>query len=312
MGNERHRFGTEIGKDQSSQLLHRITGDGNLLLEGAAGRLRGHFRAPALPVVFPPMVGTAQAVLLRYPVDHRHSAVRAGIADQPQTAFSVSIQDQGLAQDLNRFGRVLLHFRDAGDGVPIAPQELSHSRAGPNLSQQFIFFLAQHQRTFLLERLPLLDFLDDFNHLRIFSARRYFSPDDSYRRRRALLRLSPQPSGIFSTRGYRLWRPLTASSTRRRDASVNVVTTMMSKIPRAAAPEKSALRSHRKNNSTLTVSVSGVLSISGMVKLRKACEATQIKPMTKGGRISGRVIFINTVKRRAPLTIPASSSSLWI
>src|SRR5215471_13088923 len=271
MGNERHGFGTEIGKNQSSQFFHRITGDGNLLLKRAAGRLRGHFRAPALPVVFPPMIGTAQAVLLRYPVDHRHSAVRAGIADQSQTPFSVSIQDQGLAQDLHRLGWVLLHFRDPGDGVPIAPQELSHSRARPDLSQQFIFFLAQHQRTFLLERLPLLDFLDDFNHLRTFFCATLLFPYDSYRRRRALLRLPPQPSGILATRGYRLWRPLKASSTRRRDASVNVVTTRMSKIPRAAAPEKSALRSHRKNNSTLTVSVSGVLNISGMVKLRKAC-----------------------------------------
>ena len=35
------------------------------------------------------------------------------------------------------------------------------------------------------------------------------------------------------------------------------------------APEKSAFRSQRKNNKTLTVSVSGVLSIKGIVKLRR-------------------------------------------
>ena len=55
--------------------------------------------------------------------------------------------------------------------------------------------------------------------------------------------------------------------------------------------------------------LSRVDSISGMEKLRKACDATQIQPLMNDGNSNGRTIRRMMTGQRAPEVRPASSIS---
>jgi hypothetical protein len=90
------------------------------------------------------MVGTAQAIIFRYAIDHRDPAVRASIANEAKAAPFVPIENQRLAQDFDELGRMLLHLGEPGYGVPVSTQQFAHGSAGSHLRQELIFFIAEH------------------------------------------------------------------------------------------------------------------------------------------------------------------------
>src|SRR6266542_5749417 len=96
--------------------------------------------------------------------------MRAVLADQSITTIRVAINDQLLAENINRFDRFLFgELRGGGYRMPISSQQLAARRAAAYLSQKFIFFACEHRifraaAVFLLfvEHLLVAEFLYHF------------------------------------------------------------------------------------------------------------------------------------------------------
>src|SRR5690349_12216448 len=90
---------------------------------------------------FPAMVWTANAFLLDTAESQGGAAVRAMFGRRSVASGLVAINDQFLAQNLDRLDRLLFgQFGHRCDRLPVAPQEIAGRRPWSNASQEFIFF----------------------------------------------------------------------------------------------------------------------------------------------------------------------------
>src|ERR1044072_2767526 len=97
----------------------------NLVLEAARGIFEGLIDTPAAAVVFPAVVGAANAAVFDKAVVKRHAAMRATLRNQSILAARLTVEHQILAENAHALlGFFLAQFRRGCHRVPVAPQEL--------------------------------------------------------------------------------------------------------------------------------------------------------------------------------------------
>ena len=138
MGDERRGFRAEVGEDEAAECLHGVRLQLDPAGERGVRRLSGHFQTLAGLVIQPAVVRAAEPVLLGDAKEQVHPAMGARGVDEPQLATRVTVEDEILAQEANRFGRVLLQLCQPGDGLPVAAHQLAHRGSGTNLGQSIV------------------------------------------------------------------------------------------------------------------------------------------------------------------------------
>ena len=135
-----------IGPQHRPALHQRIGLELDLLAEAGLSRLGGNLDALAGRVVFPAMVGAAQAVLLVAAEPQRDTAMGAELVDQAVVPVGVAEGQQTLGQHLDPHRRALVRrqFRRHEGRQPVAAEHLAHRGAGAGLRQQVVLFFFQH------------------------------------------------------------------------------------------------------------------------------------------------------------------------
>ena len=138
-----------IGPQHRPALHQRVGLELDLLAEAALARLGGDVDALAGHVVFPAVIGAAQAGLLVAAEPQRHAAVGAEFVDQTIPAVAVAEGEQALGQDLHAHRRavILRQLLDHQRRQPVGAEHLAHGRAGAGLRQQVVLFFAKHRLT---------------------------------------------------------------------------------------------------------------------------------------------------------------------
>ena len=116
---ERRGLRAEVGEEEPAELLDRIAGDPDLLLESPVrmhGLLEGLFDAPTGLVHHPAVVHAPQAVRLRDAVGEIDPSVRAVAVDEPDGAGSVLVEDEVLAEESDGLGGALVELGGRCDG----------------------------------------------------------------------------------------------------------------------------------------------------------------------------------------------------
>ena len=144
-GNHRRRLRAEIGPVESGKFLHRIGFLFDRLAEITVRRFRRRLQTVALYIVKPAMVCAGKAALLDPAVGKRHTAMGAAIMQKPDLAAGGLEQDQILAEDAQKLGRIFRRqVRRDRHRMPVAPQQFPRRRAGTDFGHHFIFFSGQH------------------------------------------------------------------------------------------------------------------------------------------------------------------------
>ncbi len=118
-----------IGPDHVAELDAGIGLELDLLAEAGLHRLRRHVDALAGHVVFPAVIGAAQAALLVAPEPQRHAAMGAEFVHQADAALRVAERDQALGQQLHAHRRAI-RLRQLGRQQrrnPVAPEQMCPS-----------------------------------------------------------------------------------------------------------------------------------------------------------------------------------------
>ena len=149
----------EISEQQSGAFLHRIglgvtAGLRRFRIGGILVRL---FEAAAGLVDEPAVIAAADAVVLDPAVGHVGAAVRTVPVDQAVTAAQILVENEIFAQKADGFDRIGVEFAGAGDGLPIAAQQLAHGRAGSDAREHFV--TGGSEQAFL----PLVLVSDDYS-----------------------------------------------------------------------------------------------------------------------------------------------------
>ena len=76
------------------------------------------------------------------------AAMRTVPVQQAVLSGKILVQHKVLAKQTHRLGRRVIQFGDRGDRLPVAAQQIAHRRAGADLGQSTVAFLAQHQTSF--------------------------------------------------------------------------------------------------------------------------------------------------------------------
>src|SRR5436190_24036262 len=148
-----------VGPDHAAQLHARVRLELDALAYAAFFRLGGQVHAVAVHVVLPAVVRAAQPALLVAAEPERHAAMGTELVDEADAPFAVAERDQLLSQQLhaNRRAIALRQLGVEQRRYPVAPEQLTHRRAGTGAGQELVHFLSQHSRTLLLSMsiLPL-------------------------------------------------------------------------------------------------------------------------------------------------------------
>src|SRR6185312_8202005 len=88
-------------------------------------RLGRHFDALPGVVVFPAVIGAAQAAFLVPPEPERYAAMRAELVHEPEPALAVAKRDQALGEELYPHRRAILlgQFAREQGGNPVAAEQ---------------------------------------------------------------------------------------------------------------------------------------------------------------------------------------------
>ena len=155
LGRRRHVGGRpHIGPDDAAAL---DAGIGLQLDPGAqiaARGLGGNLNALARGVVFPAVVGAADAALFIATEPQRHTPVRAELVDHAQASGAVAKGNHALGQQLQAHWRAVRKREFLGQqrGLPVAPKKLAHRGAGAGLGQEVVLFGFEHLRRRLVLR----------------------------------------------------------------------------------------------------------------------------------------------------------------
>ena len=72
-------------------------------------------------------------------------AVRARRLNEAKLSLGVAVEHEVLAEEAHLLGGIVgVDLGAGGDGVPVAPEELAHRRAGANLGQSLVLCCAEH------------------------------------------------------------------------------------------------------------------------------------------------------------------------
>ncbi len=110
-------------------------------------RLRRHVDALAGHVVFPAVIGAAQAVVLVAAEPQRHAAVGAELVHQADAALRIAERDQPLRQELHAHRRAI-RLRQLGRHQrrdPVAAEQRAHRRAGAGQREEVVQFARGHR-----------------------------------------------------------------------------------------------------------------------------------------------------------------------
>ena len=135
-----------IGPDDVAELDARVGLELDLLAEAACGRLRRHVDALPGHIIFPAVIGAAQAVLLVAAEPQRHAAMGAEFVHQAEPALRVAKRDQPLAEQLHPHRRTVRprQFLRHQRRDPVAAKQLAHRRAGAGAAHIFVLFVRDH------------------------------------------------------------------------------------------------------------------------------------------------------------------------
>ena len=109
-----------IGPQHAAALDQRIGFELDLLAEAAFLRLRRHVDALPGHVVFPAMIGAAQAGLLVAAEPQRDAAMGAELVDQAEPAVAVAERQQALGQNLHPHRRAVVSGQFLGEAARAA------------------------------------------------------------------------------------------------------------------------------------------------------------------------------------------------
>ncbi len=135
-----------IGPQHAASLNQRIGAQLDAAAETVLLRLRRQVHALAGHVVFPAVIGAAQAAFLVAAEPQRDAAMGAEFLQQSGAAQRVAKRDEFFRQKLHAHRRavVLGQFLGQQGGNPVAPEHLAHRRRRPRSCQQFVLLLPQH------------------------------------------------------------------------------------------------------------------------------------------------------------------------
>ena len=136
-----------IGPQHAAAFDQRIGLQLDLLAEAAFDRLRRHLDALAGVVVFPAVIGAAQAAFLVAAEPQRDAAMGAEFVDQAEPALAVAKGQQPLRQQLHPHRRAIV-FRQFGGQQrrhPVAAEQPPAGRAGAGLGEEIVLFFSQHE-----------------------------------------------------------------------------------------------------------------------------------------------------------------------
>ena len=135
-----------IGPQHAAALDQRIGAQRRLLAEAGLIRFGRQVHALAGHVVFPAVIGAADAAFFIAAEPQRHTAVGAEFLDQAQPALGVAKRQQLFGQQLNPHRRAVIvaQFPGQQGGDPVAAEHRAHRRAGRRPGQQVILFRTQH------------------------------------------------------------------------------------------------------------------------------------------------------------------------
>ena len=120
----------------------------HLLHEAAARNVRGHVDAVAVDVILPAVVDAHDAAFLVDAEEEGRAPVGATLANQPNSAVGVAEGDEVLSQQPDAHGRAVIlgHLFLQEEGVPVAPEKVSHRGAAVSSRKEFRFYSRQHMR----------------------------------------------------------------------------------------------------------------------------------------------------------------------
>ena len=104
----------------------------------------GLVQAPAGVVEEPAVVIAAQAAIFHEAVRQVRAPMRTVPVDKPVVAAPVPEQREVLAEEPDRLHVLLRELRDAGNGMPVAPQQFSHRRPLASFAELPVALVTQH------------------------------------------------------------------------------------------------------------------------------------------------------------------------
>ena len=90
------------------------------------------------------MVVAAQSAVLGYAIAEIGAPVWTVAVEQAIAAARVLVEHEILAHEAHGQRGLFVELSDGGDGLPVAPQELAHRRAGPDARQRLVLGGAEH------------------------------------------------------------------------------------------------------------------------------------------------------------------------
>src|SRR5262245_27422719 len=113
--------------------------------ELAPGRFRRSLQTITFRVVEPAMIGACDPPFFDSAVGKRSAPVRAAVLQKAQLSLLAFKQHQVFTKNPHELHRIVLgNIRCDGDRVPVASQQFSSRRPGPDPCERFVFFRGQH------------------------------------------------------------------------------------------------------------------------------------------------------------------------
>jgi hypothetical protein len=109
------------------------------------GIFEGLLDAFAAGVVLPPVVGTADAIVLDEAIIKRRAAMRTALTDKTIRTTPIAVHHQVFAKYSDSLFRLgVAELPGDRDDVPIASEQLARRSPRPDMGEQFVFFLSEH------------------------------------------------------------------------------------------------------------------------------------------------------------------------
>src|SRR5262249_29169833 len=141
----RRRTGSQIAKQTSAALDHRIGLVPDIAAQVAVLRLRRRLQALALDIEEPAVEGATQTAVFETSIGKIGAAMWTGPAEEPVASLLVAEDHELFPEKLHCLERpITAQFVDQGCRLPIAPQRLSCWLIGANAGDTIILFAAEH------------------------------------------------------------------------------------------------------------------------------------------------------------------------
>ena len=150
---QRRRIGPQcrrahVGPNHAAALDHRIGLEMDPLAHAGFVRFRRQFDTMAIDVVFPAVIGAAQAVRLVAAEPQRDTAMRAELLDHADASAGIAKGQQLFSEQLHSHRRAIRHrqFMVVKGRDPVAAKVVTHQGARPGADKFLVLFVAQHAK----------------------------------------------------------------------------------------------------------------------------------------------------------------------